>query len=159
MARHCKSPRSRRNLMVFDPTPLRVKCSIYPGLLIIPFNLICHMTMFRKLNFWSLLIRFLPNFIYGLLPSNPGSSSNMSFVGQTITEMADKMAAAYQFASVCCCGHSNLAIFNRISSKFHVWFDSIKPWFIFEYEFCLTNNNQNGHDYQFASVCCCGHSN
>ena len=150
MARHRKSPRSRRNLMVFDPTPPRVKCSIYPGLLIIPFNLICHMTMFRKLNFWSLLIRFLPNFIYGLLPSNPGLGSNMSFVGQTITEMADKMAAAYQFASICCCGHSNLVIFNRISSKFHVWFDSIKPWFKFEYEFCLTNNNQNGRR---LSVC------
>ena len=27
---------------------------MYPGLLLIPVNLICHMTMFRKLNFWPL---------------------------------------------------------------------------------------------------------
>ena len=55
MARHRKSPCSRRNLMVFDPlTPIpmspvypRVKFSVYPCLLLIPFNLICHMTMFR----------------------------------------------------------------------------------------------------------------
>ena len=54
------------------------------------------------------------------------------------------MAAAYQFAPVRCCGHSNLVIFNRTSSKFHIWFASIKPWFKFEYEFCPTNDNQNG---------------
>ena len=27
---------------------------MYHGLLLIPFNLICHMTMFRKFNFWPL---------------------------------------------------------------------------------------------------------
>ena len=62
MARHRKSPRSRRNLMVIDPlTPSqghqfyrRLKFSVYRDLLLIPFNLICHMTMFRKLNFWPL---------------------------------------------------------------------------------------------------------
>ena len=60
MARHRKSPRSRGYLMVFDPlTPSqghqfhpRVKISVHPGLLLIPFNLICHRTMFRKLNYW-----------------------------------------------------------------------------------------------------------
>ena len=60
MARHRKSPRSRRYLIVFDPlTPPqghqfdpKVKISVYPGLLLIPFNLICHMTMFIKLNFY-----------------------------------------------------------------------------------------------------------
>ena len=44
--------------MVFDPlTPFkghqfdpRVISSMYPGLLLIPFNLICHMIMFRKLD-------------------------------------------------------------------------------------------------------------
>ena len=86
-----------------------------------------------------ILSRLLPNFIYGLLPSTSGSSLNMCFVGQTITKMADKMAAAYQFAFIRCCGDSNLVIFNRISSKFHIWFASIKPWFKLEYEFCLTN--------------------
>ena len=58
MARHHKSPGSRRNLMVIDPlTPSQIhqfNFSVYPGLLLIPFNLICHMTMFRKLNFWPL---------------------------------------------------------------------------------------------------------
>ena len=87
-----------------------------------------------------ILIGFLPNFIYGLLPSNPGSSSNMSFVQQKIT----KMATACQFASVHCCGHSNLVIFNRISSKFHIWFASIKPLFRFEYKFCPTEDYLNG---------------
>ena len=38
----------------------------------------------------SFVLGFLPNLIFGLLPSNPGSSLNMSFVRQTITKMADK---------------------------------------------------------------------
>ena len=54
MMRHRKSPRSRRNLMVIDPLApsqghqfdCRLKFSVYPGILPIPFNLICHMTMF-----------------------------------------------------------------------------------------------------------------
>ena len=62
MARHCKSPRSQRNRMVIDPlTPSqghhfdhRLKFSAYPGLLLIPLNLICYMTMFRKVKFWPL---------------------------------------------------------------------------------------------------------
>ena len=62
MAPHRKSPRSRRKLMVIDPlTHPKVTSfivgynrSVYRGLLLIPFNLICHMTMFRKLNFWPL---------------------------------------------------------------------------------------------------------
>ena len=70
--------------------------------------------------------------IYGLLPSISGSSSNMSFVGQTIIKIADEMAAAYQFATIRCCGYSNLVNFNRISSKFHILFASIQPWFKFE---------------------------
>ena len=65
-----------------------------------------------------ILIGLFPNFIYGLLSSNPGSSSNMSFARQTITKMADKMAAACQLASICHCGHSNLVIFNRIFPNF-----------------------------------------
>ena len=56
---------------------------------------------------WSFLIGFLPNFKYGLLPSNSHRSLNMGFVGRMITKTADKTAAAYQFA---CCGHSNLVI-------------------------------------------------
>ena len=73
------------------------------------------------------------------------------------------MVAAYQFASIRCCGHSSLVIFNRISSKFHKWFASIKPWLKFDYEFCRTNNtkmvDKMAAAYQFASVHCCGHSN
>ena len=77
--------------------------------------------------------------------------------------MANKMAAAYQFASIRCCGHSNLVIFNQISFKFHIWFASIKPWFQFEYEFFPTDDNKMADKlaaaYQFASIRCCGHSN
>ena len=40
----------------------------------------------------------LPNFIYGLLPSNSGL--DIGFVRRTITKIADKMATAYQFAFV-----------------------------------------------------------
>ena len=62
MARHRKSPRSWRNLMVIDPlSPSqghqfdhKLQFSVYPGLLLIPLNLIFHMTMFRKFNFWPL---------------------------------------------------------------------------------------------------------
>ena len=66
------------------------------------------------------------------------------FVGQTITKMAYKMAAAYQFASLRCCGHSYLVIFLRKSSNFRLWIASITLWFKFEYEFCLTNDSQDG---------------
>ena len=45
----------------------------------------------------SFLIRFLPNLIYGLLPSTSRSSSNTGFVRHLITKMADKMAATYQY--------------------------------------------------------------
>ena len=45
----------------------------------------------------SFLIGFFPNFIYELLPSTFHSSLNMGFVGLTITKMADKMAATYQY--------------------------------------------------------------
>ena len=45
--------------------------------------------------------------------------------------MANKMAPTYQFA---CCGHSNLVIFNQISSKFNIWIASIKLLLKFEYE-------------------------
>ena len=48
------------------------------------------------------------------------------------------------------CGHSNLVILIRISSKFHICISSIKPWFKIEYEFSLTNDNQDGHR---LSVC------
>ena len=88
-----------------------------------------------------ILIGILSNFTYDLLPSNPGSRWNISFVGQAITKMADKMSAAYQFAPVRCCGHSNLVIFLRISSNFHMWIAFITLWFKCEYEFCPTNDS------------------
>ena len=51
--------------------------------------------------------------------------------------------------SVCYCGHSNLVILNRISSKFHIFIASIKLWFKFRYGFVSTIDNedgrQNGH--------------
>ena len=64
--------------------------------------------------------------------------------------MADKMAAPYQFASIRFCGHSNLVIFILISSNFHIWIAFITLWFKFEYEFCPTNDSQDG--LQMAAV-------
>ena len=55
--------------------------------------------------------------------------------------MADKMAATYQYH---CSGHSNSVIFNRISSKFHIWIASINLLFKCEYRFCSTFDNQDG---------------
>ena len=76
--------------------------------------------------------------------------------------MAYKMATTYQFASIRCSGHSNLVIFNQFSSKFHIWFVSIKLCFKFQYGFCLTNDNQdgrqNGRRLSVSSICCCGHT-
>ena len=46
----------------------------------------------------SFLIRFLPNFIYGLLPSTSWSSLNTGFVQHPITKMADNIAATYQYS-------------------------------------------------------------
>ena len=45
--------------------------------------------------------------------------------------------------SVCpsVCGHSNSVIFNRISSKFHIWIASTNLSFKFEYGFCPTSEN------------------
>ena len=45
----------------------------------------------------SFLIGFLPNFIYGLLPSTSHSSSNTGFVRRPLNKMADKMASTYQY--------------------------------------------------------------
>ena len=86
---------------------------------------------------------------------------NMSCVQQTITKMADKMAAAYQFASIRCCGHSNLVIFNQISSKFHIWFVSIKPWLNMSFvrQTISKMADKMAATYQLASLRCCGHSN
>ena len=99
----------------------------------------------------SFLIRFLPNFIYELLPSTFRSSLNTGFVRHLITKMADKMATANQ----CPLSWSLLlSHFYRISSKFHIWIASIKLLFKFEYRFSLTNDNQNGR----LSVCTCGQS-
>ena len=44
----------------------------------------------------SFLIRFLPNFIYELLPSTFRSSLKTGFVRHPIIKMADKMVTAYQ---------------------------------------------------------------
>ena len=44
-----------------------------------------------------ILIGFLPNFIYELLPSTSRSSSNTGFVRPPKIKMADKMASTYQY--------------------------------------------------------------
>ena len=45
--------------------------------------------------------------------------------------------------SVCTCGHSNLVIYHRVSSKFHIWTTFIKLLFMSEYGFCSMNDNQD----------------
>ena len=81
-------------------------------------------------------------------------------VRQSITKMVDKMAAAYQSKYIRGCGHSYLAIFNQISSKFHICNASINLWFKFESEICPTNDNQDGRQNgRRLPVCTCGRSN
>ena len=41
-------------------------------------------------------------------------------------------------------GHSNSVIFNRISSKFHIWIASINLSVKFEHGFCPTSDNKDG---------------
>ena len=41
-------------------------------------------------------------------------------------------------------GRCNLAIFNRISTKLHIWIAFIKLSFTFEYGVCPTKDNQDG---------------
>ena len=88
----------------------------------------------------SFLIKFLPNFIYGLLPSSSHSSLNTGFVGHAITKMADKMAATYQYPLSWLLSF----IFNRVSSKFCIWIAPINLSIKFKYGFCPTYNNQDG---------------
>ena len=70
-----------------------------------------------------------------------------------INKMADKMDAAYQ----CLMSWSLLVIFNRISSKLHIWIASINSR-KFEYRFCPTNDNQDSPQ-NGRHVLRCGHSN
>ena len=92
----------------------------------------------------SFLIRFLPNFIYGLLPSTFFSSSNIGFVRHPINKMADRMAGWPPPINIRCRGHSSSVIFNQISSKLHIWIASINLSFNIEYGFCSTSDNQDG---------------
>ena len=73
-----------------------------------------------------------------------------------IIKMDNKMAAAYQLASIRCYGHSNLVIFNQISSKFHILIASIKlsDWFKLKYGFFQTKDNQDDQQNgRHLSVC------
>ena len=94
-------------------------------------NLVIFNRIFFKFHIWFASIKLWFKFQYEFCPTNDNQDDQ-------------QMAAAYQFASIRCCGHSNLVIFNWISSKFHLWFASIKPWFQLEYEFCQINYNQDG---------------
>ena len=89
----------------------------------------------------STLIRFLPNFIYGLLQSTSRSRSNRGFVRHPITRWLTKWQPPI---SIRFCGHSSSVIFNQISSKFYIWIAFINLSFKFEYGFCSTSCNQDG---------------
>ena len=61
--------------------------------------------------------------------------------------------------SVRCRGLSNLVIFNRISSKFHIWIAFIQLCFKFGYRFCPTNDNQDAQQNgPRLSACTCKHA-
>ena len=68
------------------------------------------------------------------------SQDGVSCADMVIRAPQTKLEELYSFQpvgpSVClsvrCCIHSNLFIFNRISSKFHIWVALIKPWFSLE---------------------------
>ena len=68
------------------------------------------------------------------------------------------LAELYCFRLVCpsVCGHSNSLIFNRISSKFHIWIASINLSVKFEYGYCPTSDNQdvrqNGRHISISAV-------
>ena len=57
------------------------------------------------------------NILPALLQLNSGSSWNIGFVQLTITKLADKMTADYQFGF---CGHSNFVTFNQNSFNLSV---------------------------------------
>ena len=61
----------------------------------------------------NILIGFLSDFIYGLLPSNSGSGLN---TGQTNDDQDGRQNGHH--LSVCTCGHSTLVIYYPIYSKF-----------------------------------------
>ena len=84
-----------------------------------------------------ILIGFLQNCIYKLLPSIFSSSFNMDFVWHPINKVADKMAATYQYPLS---WSLTSVIFDPIASKFY----SINFSFKFEYGFCRTSDNQDG---------------
>ena len=78
------------------------------------------------------------------------------FVRRTITKMANKMAATYQFR---CRGRSNLVILIGFLSNFIYGSLPSKVWFKFQWGFCLANDNQDGRKSgHHLSVCTCGRS-
>ena len=87
-------------------------------------------------SIFVILIRFLPNSIYGLLSSNSRSSSNTGFVLKRTTRWPRRLPLP---TSIRCRGHSNKVILNRFLPNF-----IIKLSFKFVYRFCLTNDNQDG---------------
>ena len=86
--------------------------------------------------------------MYGLLPSNSCLSFNTSLVRRTITKMADKMAAAYQFA------------FWTIYLN-HLLPDYLQILYMdYFYQILGLSDNQDGHQNgRHLSVYTCGHSN
>ena len=62
--------------------------------------------------------------------------------------------------SIFFCGHSNLVIYNQVSSKLHIWITFIKLSPKFEYGFCPVKDNQDGSQNGcLLSICICGHTN
>ena len=71
-----------------------------------------------------------------------------------------KLAELYCFWLVHLSVVTLTVIFNRISSKFHIWIASTNLSFKFEYGLCLTNDKQDGRQNgRRLCVHCHGHTN
>ena len=69
---------------------------------------------------------FPSNFIYDLLVSNSGPSSNKRFVRWTIHFNQDGSQNCRRTWSVCTSGHSYLVIYLPVAFKLHIWITLIK---------------------------------
>ena len=86
--------------------------------------------------------------MYRWLPSNSCSSLNTSLVLRTITKMAAKMAAAYQFA-LWTIYHNHLLPYNLQISHMDYFYQTR----------ALSNNQDGCQNGRRLSVYTCGHSN
>ena len=91
------------------------------------------------------ITQFLQNYLNGLLSSNSFPKIDCWYCPMNDNQDGCKNVSCL---SVCTCGHSNLAIYHQISSKFHIWTTFIKLLFMSD-GFCLMNDNQDCRQNDF----------